>query len=346
MSAARLRDLGGADPYETLGVSRTSGEEEILAAYKRRMRAAHPDRATGGEQFAKLLNVAKDILLDPKLRSAYDRSVADPDAGENIGGDPLGESAWDGEDVTSGASDSPFSSGRQSRWDAPPPPAAPTNRPPPAWPPTATMPSGAAPIWGPEHHRQGWEGAAGLLRYLAAGNPLTPLQGTTLVLGPGELPYADTALEYARFYAMNVAYNKTTVIGFGSLPFMAATLAGSAIANSVARSRAQAMAAQQWREIQIGRVVLTDRRFLANAGGRWLSFYHEAIVEFLPSAENFALVLSFQDSEPLRLRGPAVPWVSVALGSLLYPVETLFQIPGLAALRVVPPPGALDQASN
>lgn len=341
MTTSRLRDLNGEDPYKLLDISPTAGHEEILAGYKRQMRKSHPDRTTGSEQSAKLLNIAKDILLDPELRSDYDRSVSETDPRETAAAsDTSAASAWDSEDVNIGSSGSPLSSSAQSPRSQPSSYPPPHMRWPPPGPPWArTMPPGGVLGWAPEQHRQGWEGAAKLLRYLADGNPLKPLSGTLHGREPGELLFADTPLEYARFYATEVQYNPTTTIGIGSIPFMLATLAGSAISNSIAHNRAMARAAPQWRESHITRIVLTGHRFLANVRGQWLSFYHYAIAEFLPSAENYSLVLNYHDAEPLRLRGPAAPWVSVALGTFLYPVETLFHVPGLTSLNAMPPPG-------
>jgi hypothetical protein len=76
VSRARLRDLDGQDPYELLGVDRTADHDTIVSAYRRRIRAVHPDLPTGSEEETRLLHVARDILLDPLQRAEYDRSVS------------------------------------------------------------------------------------------------------------------------------------------------------------------------------------------------------------------------------------------------------------------------------
>jgi hypothetical protein len=91
----RITDLEGNDPYTLLQVSPEATVDDIQRAYRRVMREAHPDMATGDEDRTKLLNIARDVLLDHDLRAEYDRRV--------LGGAPEPEtepvSAWDAEDI-------------------------------------------------------------------------------------------------------------------------------------------------------------------------------------------------------------------------------------------------------
>jgi hypothetical protein len=58
--------------YEILGLDLHANAEEIEAAYRREIRAHHPDR--GGEsRRAQLINEAYETLRDPSRRSRYDR---------------------------------------------------------------------------------------------------------------------------------------------------------------------------------------------------------------------------------------------------------------------------------
>ncbi|PZT71096.1 hypothetical protein DN402_01930 [Streptomyces sp. SW4] len=97
-------------------------------------------------------------------------------------------------------------------------------------------------------HQQGWEAACSLHRHLANGGELAPIATPGVLLEPGETAYGDVAAHYARFYATNVTYNERSGFYFGSPLFVAAGLVGDAVANSTARSRAQAMAQAQWRD--------------------------------------------------------------------------------------------------
>lgn len=60
------------DPYQILGVDRTANEAAIKKAHKAKALALHPDR-NGGQESDEFTNCtrAKDILLDPELRKAY-----------------------------------------------------------------------------------------------------------------------------------------------------------------------------------------------------------------------------------------------------------------------------------
>ncbi len=70
------KEVCGVDLYGVLGVTREATPAEIRAAYRREVRVSHPDLNPGddraGERTARL-NLAGRVLLDPYLRSAYDR---------------------------------------------------------------------------------------------------------------------------------------------------------------------------------------------------------------------------------------------------------------------------------
>lgn len=115
-----LRDLGGRDPYEILGVPPTATTEQIVAAHRRKVRTAHPDAVTGNLHAATLLNLARDVLCDPAARRAYDQRAsggADTEAGAGTGADQPTGSLWDDPDVIPGAFGSP-----QAGWQHHPPP--------------------------------------------------------------------------------------------------------------------------------------------------------------------------------------------------------------------------------
>lgn len=64
--------------YDILEVSPRAREEVIRAAYNALIKEYHPDR-NGDERVARSLNEAKDVLLDRKKRSAYDKDRLDLD---------------------------------------------------------------------------------------------------------------------------------------------------------------------------------------------------------------------------------------------------------------------------
>ncbi len=67
-----LRDLGGANPYELLGLPATATDAEITAARRRLQRQAHPDLIDGDGDHARIINIAADLLLDPQRRAMFD----------------------------------------------------------------------------------------------------------------------------------------------------------------------------------------------------------------------------------------------------------------------------------
>jgi len=64
-----------SDYYETLGVSRNAGIDDIKRAYKRLAKKYHPDlnkEASASDKF-KEINEAASVLTDEKKRAQYDR---------------------------------------------------------------------------------------------------------------------------------------------------------------------------------------------------------------------------------------------------------------------------------
>ena len=64
------------DPYETLGISKTAGEADIKAAYRKLAKKYHPDLNPGNKEADakfKEINAANDLLSDKEKRAAYDR---------------------------------------------------------------------------------------------------------------------------------------------------------------------------------------------------------------------------------------------------------------------------------
>ncbi|WP_154814225.1 hypothetical protein [Actinophytocola xinjiangensis] len=85
-----------------------------------------------------------------------------------------------------------------------------------------------------------------------------------------------------------------------------------------------------WRPQGLRRVVLTDQRLLVLDHGRWVSYRHPSVAEFLPEPVDFVVTLVLHDLQPLRLSGPELASLAVVYASLLYQAEELPRLPGFA----------------
>lgn len=69
-----------ADPYETLGVSKTATADEIRTAYRKAAKRYHPDLHPGdaaAENHFKAVNAANGLLSDSERRGQFDRGEID-----------------------------------------------------------------------------------------------------------------------------------------------------------------------------------------------------------------------------------------------------------------------------
>jgi DnaJ-class molecular chaperone len=90
-----------ADPYSTLGVSRTASEKDIKSAYRKLAKELHPDRnkdnAKAAERFTDVTR-AYDLLSDKDKRARFDRGEIDADGNPTMpfGGGFGGGAGYDG----------------------------------------------------------------------------------------------------------------------------------------------------------------------------------------------------------------------------------------------------------
>ncbi|OYW47191.1 MAG: molecular chaperone DnaJ [Sphingomonadales bacterium 32-68-7] len=94
-----------ADPYATLGVTRSADEKAIKSAYRKLAKELHPDRNTGNpnaaERFSEVTR-AYDLLSDKDKRARFDRGEIDAEGnpampfGGGFRGDPRGPGAGAG----------------------------------------------------------------------------------------------------------------------------------------------------------------------------------------------------------------------------------------------------------
>jgi len=175
--------------------------------------------------------------------------------------------------------------------------------------------------FGPAAHAEGLAEAGFLHARLERGERLPTYHPAGIVLQPDEGALGETVAEYSRYLELSVQYPfRRSLFVMGSPAFMAGAMIGKLFGDAADRRQARRLAAEaapQWRFLGFFRVILTDQRLMVYVQNeyQWLSFWHSGLQEFRPRLADFALELLYPDCAAVLLRGPMVPWMSVALAS-------------------------------
>jgi hypothetical protein len=179
----------------------------------------------------------------------------------------------------------------------------------------------------PEAHALGLREAHQLRQRLSHGDRLPGYRPPGIVLQSGETGLGEIWAEFSRYMRLEVQYPvRRAMFVMGRPAFMAgamiAKLAFDA-ADRRAAARLRTLAAPQWRFMCYPRVILTDQRMIAYVPERHelASFWHGALVGFAPNLTQFSLELAYSDTDPVLLRGPMVPWMTVAFDSCIHPAS-------------------------
>jgi len=180
-----------------------------------------------------------------------------------------------------------------------------------------------------------WDHARALAISLLSDDPGGRFRPWDVVLDPGEAAVVDCPAGYARFYGTTVSYTQSSGMFFGSPAFVLAGMGATAISNSARRRAAERLAADQWREHQQVRCLVTEQRILLQrADYQWLSFYFSAIVSMHPFPAEGLFFAEFEDTSPLRLEGAAAVIASVVTVWYRFGATGLRDHPGLQCLRL------------
>lgn len=184
-----------------------------------------------------------------------------------------------------------------------------------------------------------WKRAAWTRNNLIQGLDLPQIESWPVVSHPGEIFFERATLNYARYYGHDYYYHSTTTRASGNPAFVLAALTIGAIAHSNAQRVAARQAAHQWREWQSTQVLVSDRRFVVNANGQWLSFWYEGMTAVYPIVSQHSLVCEFEDAVPILLAGPAVPSIALFPAYRHFGAEGLVYHPDIEPLdRPAPEP--------
>lgn len=181
-------------------------------------------------------------------------------------------------------------------------------------------------------HAQAWENARAFRRTLLSGNVPASVDQWNVPPYAGERFFAAVPMTYARYYGQDVHYSSGGGFAYGHPAFVIGAMAVSGIANGIARSNARAQAAEQWRDWQTAHVLVSNRRLVVNASGRWLSFDYGAITAVFPEVRELTLVCQFPDSSPLLLQGSHSPLAAIMTTFATHGRDGLARHPSLLAL--------------
>lgn len=176
--------------------------------------------------------------------------------------------------------------------------------------------------------------AQAVARDLAGPQALTLERPWEINIPQDERVLFDGTSAYSRYYGTDAVYTQTSGFFYGKPAFVVAGLGLTAAANRSRRNAALRASMDQWRELQIARYVVTDRRVLVHRlDGQWLTFPFSATTALYPHLEAETLFLEFPDTSPVRIQGPASAVASVVAVWYAHGVDGLLRHPALDPLR-------------
>jgi hypothetical protein len=155
--------------------------------------------------------------------------------------------------------------------------------------------------------------AAGQLAELVARGGRPPAIAPTILLRPDEVQHGSLYLDCQTYSSADVRH--TSEYPLNPTLLGAAT---SALRNARNRSRARQLAKAQWRGLGHVATVITNQRLLLLIDNQWSTFDLSLLVGMQPDARRWTVLLTFEATPPLLLRGPWAPWLVVVISACRY----------------------------
>ncbi|MET0426823.1 MAG: hypothetical protein ABW046_23350 [Actinoplanes sp.] len=166
-----------------------------------------------------------------------------------------------------------------------------------------------------EQAHAGWQSMTMLLAHVQNGGrpaAITP----TIMCRRDEEQYGTLPVDAQIYCGADVEYS-SSMFAAGGLFFTAATLAASAAVNSSNRRKAEAASKPQWRPWGRFPAIVTNQRLLLMTE-QWSSYEFGHLLMIEPNPMNYGVALHFEGAYPIMLRGPWVPWATVAICATLF----------------------------
>ncbi|MDP9793930.1 hypothetical protein J2S43_002442 [Catenuloplanes nepalensis] len=165
--------------------------------------------------------------------------------------------------------------------------------------------------------QRGWVAMNALIDVVNRGGRPHPIN-PSIMTRPGESQFGALVADLSVFHGIDVEYSTGGYAFGGGLMFVAAGMLAGAANDARKRRRAENQARPQWRPLGTAPVVITDQRLLVMIDNQWQSSELRALVSMQPEPGDWAVTMHFEGAPPLRLRGPWVPWMTVAISASMF----------------------------
>jgi hypothetical protein len=161
----------------------------------------------------------------------------------------------------------------------------------------------------------GWNAMSALIAHVQNGGIPARIP-PTIMCRAGEEQYGTLPVDSHVYCGADVEYS-SSMFAAGGLFFTAATLAASAAVNANKRRKAEAESRPQWRPWGRFPAIITNQRLMLMTE-QWSTYAYSALIMIEPNPMNYSLSLHFEGAYPIMIRGPWVPWATVAICATLF----------------------------